>query len=70
MNLASILATILAFLKVAKFFMDLYLERDKKKAEDMAQVGHEVVDAFKEADPKTRASRLNSAVQSIDQLRK
>lgn len=60
--------TILGFLQVIKFFIDLYLERDKKKAEEKAVVGKEVVDAFAESNPKTRASMLSAAVVSINQL--
>lgn len=60
--------TVLAFLKVVQFFINLYLERDKKKAEEKAIVGKVIVDAFKEADPKTRASRLSAAVVDINIL--
>ena len=63
-------ATILAFLQVVKFLIDLYLERNQKEADRKSVVGKEIIDAFAEADPKTRASRLNDSVQSINRLRK
>lgn len=66
----AILKTLFEFAQVLKFFVDLYLERDKKRAEEKAVVGKEIVDAFSQADPKTRASHLNAAVQSVKQLRK
>jgi len=59
-------ATILAFLQVVKFFIDLYLERNKAKADEKAVVGKEIIDAFAEADPKTRAGKLVDAVNSIN----
>lgn len=60
--------TILIFLQILKLLIDLYKEKDQKKSEEKAEVAKEVVDAFKQTDPKTRASMLNSAVDSINEL--
>jgi len=56
-------------LKILLFFMGLWTERDKEKAKKKAEIAKEIVDAFQETDPKTQASRLNSAVGRINRLR-
>lgn len=58
-------ASILVFLQILKVFMDLWKEKDTKKAEDKAKVAKEIVDAFATADPKERASKLNDIVSTI-----
>lgn len=63
-------ATVLGFLQIIKFFIDLYHEVDKKKADEQAIIGKEVVDAFAETDKKNRASKLSAAVVGINRLRK
>ena len=57
--------TISSIIKVILFFLNLWSEKDKKKAEEKAEIGKEIVDAFKETDPKVRASRLNVAVGKL-----
>ena len=56
------------FFQIALFFLNLWKEKDKEKAEAKKKIATKVVDAFKQTDKKTRASRLNSAVHDINQL--
>ena len=58
------------FFKIAGFFLDLYKEKNKKKAEEKKKVADEITESFKETNPKLRAAKLNNAVQSINRLRK
>lgn len=51
--------------KVALFFLNLYSEKDKKKAEEKAELGKEVINAFKETDPNIRASKLNALIHKL-----
>lgn len=53
------------FLEVFFFFMSLWAEKNKKKAEEKAAIAKEIVDAFKETDPRRRASYLNSVVGKL-----
>ena len=53
------------FFKIFGFFTDLISETNKKKAEEKAAIGKELVDAFKETDKATRASRLNAVVNKL-----
>ena len=54
--------------KVFFFFADFFKEKDKKKSEAKKVVADEITEAFKETDPKTRASRLNVAIGHINEL--
>ena len=63
-----IFQTIGQLLKVVFFFMNLWKEKDKEKAEAKKKVGEQILDAFKQTDKKKRASRLNRAVGSINRL--
>lgn len=63
-------SAILVFLQIIKVFLELWKEKDIKKAEEKAVVAKEIVDAFATADPKDRASRLNATVGSIRRMRK
>ena len=56
------------FFQVAMFFLNLWREKDKEKAEEKKKIASKVVNAFKQTDKKLRASRLNSAVNDINQL--
>lgn len=60
---------ILAIIKIFSFFLNLWKENDTRRSEEKAAVAKEVVDAFKEVDPKLRASRLNAAIGNINRLR-
>ena len=62
--------TIGQLIKVLFFFLDLWREKDKEKAEAKKRVATKVVDAFKQVDKKERASRLNAAIADINGLRK
>ena len=60
-----IIIAIGTFLKIAMFFLDLWKEKDKLKAEKKAAIGKEIVNALKQTDKKVRASMLNVAVSHI-----
>ena len=62
-------ATLGNLVKVLFFFIDLWREKDKKKAAEKKAIAEKVTDAFKETDAKKRASRLNAAVADINRLR-
>jgi hypothetical protein len=62
--------TIAGLIKVLFFFLDLWSEADKERAEKKAAVAKEVVDAFKETDPDKRASELNRTIGLIDRMRR
>ena len=62
------LSTIGNILKVILFFLGLWGERNSTKAKKKAEIAKEIVDAFKETNPKLQASMLNNSVQSIDRL--
>ena len=64
-----IIATIGMLLKVLMFFLNLWSEKDKRKAEKKAEIAKEVVDAFKETNKKKRASKLTMALNNIDRVR-
>ena len=53
------------FFKIVGFFLDLKAESNKKKAEEKAAIGKELVDAFKETDKTARASKLNAVVNKL-----
>jgi len=63
-----IFQTIGQLLKVVFFFMNLWKEKDKEKAEAKKKVGEQILDAFKQTDKGKRASRLNRAIGSINRL--
>ncbi|MHA2068761.1 MAG: hypothetical protein ACXABY_30725 [Candidatus Thorarchaeota archaeon] len=63
-----IFATIGQLLKALNFFLSLWREKDKKKAEAKKKVMTKVVDAFKQTDKKERASRLNRALDDANRL--
>jgi hypothetical protein len=52
--------------QVALFFLNLWREKDKEKAEAKKKVATQIVDAFKQTDKTKRASRLNRAVGAIN----
>ena len=54
--------------KVFFFFANLWTEKNKEKAEKKKRVADEITAAFTETDKKTRASRLSSAINSINKL--
>ena len=58
-------SSLLVFLQILKVFLDLWKERDSKKAEKKAEIAKEIVDAFAEADPKEKASKLNAVITDI-----
>lgn len=58
-------SSLLVFLQIIKIFLDLWKTKDEKEAARQAAKAKEVVDAFAEADPKEKASKLNSAVNDI-----
>lgn len=58
-------ASLLVFLQIFKVFLDLWKERDTKKAAQQATVAKEIVDAFATTDPKEKASKLNATVTDI-----
>jgi len=58
----AVLKIIGQFFEVAFFFMKLWTESNKKKAEEKAAVAKEIVDAFKEPNKHRRASYLSSAI--------
>jgi hypothetical protein len=60
---------VLQSFKFFGFFIDLYKEKDKKKAEEKAIIGKDIVNAYKETDPKIRASRINAVSDAIDRVR-
>ncbi len=62
------LASLPALLKVFLFFIGLWKEKDEEKSKKKAEIGTEIVNAFKETDKKTRASRLNTAVGHINRV--
>ena len=50
------------FFEIAFFFLNMWNEKNKKKAEEKAAIGKEIVDAFKETNKARRASYLSSAI--------
>ena len=56
-------------MKIFLFIGKIYVEKDKKKAEQKAEVGKEIINAFKETNKKKRASRVNAASDLIDGVR-
>jgi hypothetical protein len=50
------------------FFLDLWREKNKEKAEAKKKVATKVIDAFKQTDKKERASRLNRALDDANRL--
>jgi len=56
---------ILAFFKIITFFLDLHGETNKKKAEEKAELGKEIVDALKQTNKHLRASQLNAAIGKL-----
>ena len=56
------LAFIGQLFKIAMFFLDLWREKNKKKAAEKAEIAKEIVDAFKQTNKSLRASYLNSAI--------
>jgi len=54
--------------KLLFFFLDLWKEKDQAKAEKKAEIGKELVDAFKQTDKDTRASHINIAIGRIKRV--
>ena len=55
-------------IRAVLFFGNIYREKDKKKAEEKAEIGKDIINAFKETDKKRRASELNSAIGRIKRM--
>jgi hypothetical protein len=55
-------------IKALLFFLDLWREKNKEKAEAKKKVATKVIDAFKQTDKKERASRLNRALDDANRL--
>jgi len=53
------------FFKIAGFFMNLYTEKNKKKAEEKKALGKELVDALAETNKARRASHVNAVVGKL-----
>jgi len=51
--------------EVAFFFLGLWTEKNKKKAEEKAAIAKEIVDAFKETNKARRASYLSAAIVKL-----
>ena len=51
--------------EVAFFFLSLWTEKNKKKAEEKAAIAREIVDAFKETNKARRASYLSAAIVKL-----
>lgn len=58
-------ASILVFLQIFKVFLDLWKAKDDKEISQKTETAKEIVDAFATADPKDKASKLNSVVTDI-----
>lgn len=58
-------ASILIFFQIIKVFLDLWKAKDDLEVKKKSDTAKEIVDAFANADPKERASRLNSIVTDI-----
>jgi len=56
---------IASFFKIVMFFLNLSGEKNKKKAEEKAEIGKEIVDALKQTNKHLRASHLNSAIAKL-----
>ena len=61
--------TVFGVIKALLFFLNLWKERDAAKAKKKAEIAKEIINAFEETDAKTKASRLNAVVGSINRLR-
>jgi len=59
------LQTIGAVIRAVFFLLTLWAEKDKKRAEEKKKVADEITEAFKETDPKQRASKLNAAIAKL-----
>jgi hypothetical protein len=55
-------------LKVILFFGNLWKEKNEEKAEAKAEIGKDIINAFKQTNKKTRASRLNASLDNIGKL--
>lgn len=58
-------ASLLIALQILKVFLDLWKSTDEKETKQKAETAKEIVDAFATADPKDKASRLNSVISNI-----
>ena len=54
-----------AFFTIVMFFLGLYGETNKKKAEEKAVLAKEIVNALKETNKFRRASELNVVVNKL-----
>lgn len=59
------LAGLIQLCKVFGFFANLYTEKNKKKAEEKAELGKEMVDAFKQTNKHRRASHINAVIGKL-----
>lgn len=58
-------SSLLVFLQIFKVFLDLWKEKDNKKAQQKADTAKEIVDAFATVDPAQKASVINDLISSI-----
>lgn len=63
------LTAITQLFKLVGKVIDLFLERDKQKAEAKKEVLDKLTDAAKETDPKKRASEFNRVLDDTKRLR-
>jgi len=63
-----VLALIGNLFKAFFFFANVWREKNKEKAEKKKVIANDIMEAFKETDPKLRASRLNAAVGRIKRV--
>jgi len=63
-----VLALIGNLFKAFFFFANLWSEKNKEKAEKKKVIANDITEAFKETDPKLRASRLNAAIGRIKRV--
>lgn len=63
-----IIAFIMSLFKFGGLIIGLFKEKDAKKAEEKAKVAGDMVNAYKETDPKKRASAINRVSDDIDGL--
>ena len=61
-----VLATMIGFFKMLTLLVSIYKENKEEKAKIKADLAKEMIDAFAQTDKKTRASRINASINSIN----
>ena len=56
------------FLKILFFLLNLWGERDLKKAAEKKVIAKEMLDAISETDKKLQASRINAAIGRANRM--